>query len=447
MKISPRLRLHILFQNSLFVVLLIGIVAAVIFLTKDIDTTWDLTQSKRNTLSQASIDVLEQISEPISVTAFAAPDAEEDVRGAIQNFIAPFQRAKRDLSLTFIDPREDPVAAKDAGVRVNGELVITLSERTDNLRTLSEQEMVNLLLRLMRSSESLISTMDGHGEGKLEGVANFDLGDLGTQLRDKGFRISTVNFAVAQDVPHNTSVLVIAGPRVDLLPGEANRVKRYLEQGGNLLWLVDFDSLRGLDVVAEYLGLDLIDGVVIDPSASAQRLPASFSLASAYAEHPITDRLDSNTVFPYARRIESHEESEFYFTPLVQAAAGGWLETTGLRNASFDEDNDIAGPITVAAALERDVRDKRQRIVVIGTAKGLSNQYIGLLGNIDLGITTMSWLAGDDSLITIEPKTRIDLALELSRTKMAVIGFGFLIFLPLGLLISSGIIWWRRRRA
>lgn len=447
MKINSRLRLQILVQNSLFVILLIAIVAAVIYLTKDIDTVWDLTQSKRNTLSQASIDVLEQITEPISITAFATPDAEEDLRGAIQNFIAPFERAKKDLSLTFVDPREDPVAAQQAGVRVNGELVIELKDRSDNLRTLSEQEMVNLLLRLMRSSESLISTLDGHGEGKLEGVANFDLGDLGTQLRDKGFRIGTVNFAVAQDVPQNTSVLLIAGPRVDLLPGEANRIKRYLDQGGNLLWLVDYDSLRGLDLVAEYLGLDLIDGVVIDPSASAQRLPASFALASAYAEHPITDRLDSNTVFPYARRIEAHEESEFHFTPLVQAAAGGWLETTSLRNASFDEDSDIAGPITVAAALERDVGDKRQRIVVIGTAKSLSNQYIGLLGNIDLGMTTMSWLAGDDSLITIEPKTRVDLTLQLSRAEMTAIGFGFLIFLPLGLLISGGVIWWRRRRA
>ena len=41
MKINPRLRLQILVQNSLFVVLLVAIVAAVIYLTKDIDTTWD----------------------------------------------------------------------------------------------------------------------------------------------------------------------------------------------------------------------------------------------------------------------------------------------------------------------------------------------------------------------------------------------------------------------
>jgi len=447
MKMNTRLRLQVLAQNSLFLVLLIALVASIAYLTRDISTVWDLTQSKRNTLSDASINVLEQISGPVDIKAFATADAEGDLRRPIQDFIRPYQRAKEDISLTFIDPREDPVAANKAGVRVNGELVIELNGRTDNLRTLNEQELVNLLLRLMRSSERLVSALDGHGEGKLDGRANFDLGDFGAQLGSKGFRTVTVNFSVAQDVPHNTSVLVVAGPRVDLLPGEVSRIKRYLDDGGNLLWLIDYDSLRGMDAIAEFLGLDLIDGIVIDPSAAMQRLPASFAMASAYAEHPIMDVMDSNTVFPYTRRIAAHEGSAFHFTPLVETTDGAWLETSGLRNARFDADSDVRGPITIAAALERDVGNKKQRVVVVGTAKNLANQYVGLLGNMDFGISAMNWLAGDDSLISIEPKTRVDMSLEWSRPVMALIGFGFLVFLPLGFLISGGVIWWRRRRS
>lgn len=447
MKKNTRLRLQILAQNSLFLVLLIALVAAIAYLTSDIKTVWDLTQSKRNTLSDASVDVLDQIPGPVEIRAFATADAEGDLRRPIQDFIRPYQRAKNDISLTFIDPREDPVAANEAGVRANGELVISVNGRSDNLRTLNEQELINLLLRLMRASERLVGNLDGHGEGKLDGTANFDLGDFGAQLRSKGFKAVTVNFAIAQDVPHNTSVLVIAGPRVDLLPGEVNRIVRYLENGGNLLWLADYESLRGMDGVAEFLGLDLIDGVVIDPSAAVQRLPASFSLASAYAEHPIMNRIESNTVFPYARGIEQFGNSPFHFTRLVETSSDAWLETSGLRNASFDPDADVRGPITLAAALERDVGNKRQRVVVIGTSKIFSNQFVGLLGNLDLGVNVMNWLAGDDSLITIEPKTRVDLSLELSRTAMTVIAFGFLVFLPLGFLISGGVIWWRRRRS
>ncbi len=248
-------------------------------------------------------------------------------------------------------------------------------------------------------------------------------------------------------MPENASGLVIASPRVDLLPGEVNRIKRYLERGGNLLWLIDYDSLRGMDAVAEFLGLDLIDGIVIDPAAGRLNLPASFALASGYGEHPITQRSTLTTVFPHARRIAADENSAFRYTALIEAADNGWLETDGLSNAEFNRDSDIRGPIAVGAALERDVGNKKQRVVVIGTGEGLSNQYVGLLGNMDLAVNIMNWLAGDESLITIQPKSRVDMTLELSRGELAAISFGFLIFLPVALLLAGGIIWWRRRKS
>ena len=66
---------------------------------------------------------------------------------------------------------------------------------------------------------------------------------------------------------------------------------------------------------------------------------------------------------------------------------------------------------------------------------------------MDLGVNIINWLSGDDSLISIEPKTRVDMTLEMSRPVMAAIGFGFLIFAPIGLLVAGGVIWWRRRRS
>ncbi len=448
MKINARFRLQVLVQNSLFVVLLIAIVASILYLTKDVKTQWDLTDSKRNTLSPASVEVLNQIPGPITITAYAtARDAEGNLRQRLQDVIAPYQRAKDNVTLTFVDPREDPAAVKKAGVRLDGELVVEVNDRSENLGTVNEQELTNLLVRLMRSSERLVMALDGHGEGRFNKPANYDLSNLGNRLEAQGIRTGSVNFAVAQDIPDNASVLVIASPRVDLLAGEVNRIKRYLEKGRNLLWLIDYDSLRGMEAIADFLGLDLIDGVVIDPAAGSQKLPPTISLASAYADHAITNRLASNTVFPFARRIAAYEDSSFYFTPLVEAAAGGWLETSGLMNAEFDRDSDIRGPVTVGAALERSVGDDVQRVVVVSSGRSLTNEYSGMLGNMDLGINIINWLAGEDSLIVIQPKLRNDLTLEFSRGALTAIGFGFPIALPLGLLIAGGMIWWRRRKS
>lgn len=448
MKISRKLRLQILAQNSLFLVLLIAVVAVIGYLTKDIKTQWDLTSGKRNTLSEASTEVLKQLAGPVAVTAFATKqDAEGDLRTSIQEFIAPYQRAKHDFSLTFVDPREDPKRAQDAGVRLNGELVVEYGGRKENLARLTEQDLTNLLVRLARSTERLVMYLDGHGERKLDGRANHDLGEFGSQLTAKGFRTGALNLAIAQDIPDNVATLVVASPRVNLLPGEVSRIKRYLEKGGNLLWLADYDSLRGMEPIAEYLGLDLIDGVVFDPRAGGLKLPGAFALASAYGEHPVTQHSSITSVFPYARRIAAREQSQFHFTPLVEAAAGGWLETSGLANSAFDRNRDIRGPITIAGALQREVGNKQQRAVVVGTGNFLSNEFVGLLGNIDLGVNIINWLAGDENLITIQPRARTDLSLELSRPVIGMMAFGFLIALPLGFLLAGGMIWWRRRRS
>lgn len=449
MKLNRKLRLQLLIQNGLFVVLLVGLAMAIVWVTKDIKTQWDLTQGRRNTLSQASIDVLKQVTGPVKVTAYAtAQDAEGDARKTVETFLGSYQRAKKDFELTFVDPREQPQKAQAAGVRANGELVVEYNGRSEHLTSLTEQDLTNLLLRLVRSAERQVAYLDGHGERKLDGRANHDLGDLGAQLRVKGFKTASLNLAVAQEVPDNVAVLIIASPRVDLLSGEAIKIKHWIEKGGNLLWLIDTDSLHGLQEIADELGLSLMAGTVIDPDAAGNKLPATFALATGYGPHRITQNSTMTSVFPYARRIAKSEGSKWSFAPLVEVARGGWLETGPLdNNVAFDAKKDVRGPIVVAAALERSIGERKQRVVVTGSGHFLANQFIGTLGNLDLGVNMLNWLAGDDALITVQPRTRSDLTLELTRSGLALVGFGFLLVLPLALLVAGGVIWWRRRKA
>ena len=83
--------------------------------------------------------------------------------------------------------------------------------------------------------------------------------------------------------------------------------------------------------------------------------------------------------------------------------------------------------------------------MVVGTGNVLSNLHLGLLGNLDFGVNTINWLAGDDKLITIQPRPRVDRSLEINLT-VFLLANSFLA-LPLIFLITSGIVWWRRRRA
>lgn len=92
-----------------------------------------------------------------------------------------------------------------------------------------------------------------------------------------------------------------------------------------------------------------------------------------------------------------------------------------------------------------DADKKEQRIVVMGDGDFLSNTFLGNGGNLDLGLNLVNWLNHDDTLIAVGARTAPDTTLNLSRTATAVIGLGFLFFLPL-LLLGFGLTIWLKRR-
>jgi len=447
MKASRRIHLQLLAQNTLFAALLVAAAVLAVYLLKDVTLQWDITQNKRGSLSQATREVLGKMQGPVTIIAYAP--AVGDVRALIHDFVAPYQRVKPDIELKFVDPREQPKQTAAANVRSNDELVIEYGKRSEHLTSLNEQEMANLLMRLLRSRERVVMWLDGHGEPSLAGSRNFDLGDFGQQLQNKGFRIQALNLAVAQAVPDNCSALVVAQPRTTLLKGEVDKVKRYLERGGNLLWLIDEGPLRGLEPLAEALDLELPEGIVID--LAGQELAGNATVAVGVADgfHPMLAAGSTIVVFPLARPVDVERDAKaWHATPVIVAAKRGWVETGDIgKGVHFDQNADVQGPVNLVIALERDHQDKPQRVVVTGGSSFLSNQFLGSAGNLDLGVNAINWLSADENLVTVQPRPRVDSTLALSRAALIFIAVGFLLVLPALLLFAGGAIWWRRRRA
>ena len=447
--LNKKLRWHYLIQNGVFVILLLLLVILLGYLAAQTRLQWDVSQNGRNSLSEASIEILEKLQGPVQVTAYATEQHAQlgDIRKIIADFVALYQRVKPDLSLTFIDPVAQPILTQEADVQVNGEMVIKFNQRVEHLTAINEQAFSNALMRLARAEDKLIVALNGHGERRLDGNANYDLGEFGRHLRTNGFNSQSLNLAIEQDVPVNASMLMIASPQTDLLPGEVDKLLNYIDRGGNLLWLVDQESLRGLLPVAEKLRLTLTPGVVVDPQAEQLKAPITFALGAIYGQHVITDNFDYITVFPFARQITIDENEDWSSVSLVEAAQQGWVETGDLNDAiNFDQADDVVGPISIAVALTRNIQDREQRIVVVGSGHFLANTYIGNGSNLDFGINLINWLTGDEELIVIQPRATLDSNLILSESDLTLIAVVFLLLLPLLFFVCGTVIWWRRRR-
>ncbi|MEQ1813255.1 MAG: GldG family protein [Candidatus Nitrotoga sp.] len=406
----------------------------------------DLTQNARNSLTEGSIAVLRQLPESLQLTVYAT---EQDVtagnlRKLVRDFVALYQRYKPDITLAFVDPITQPEEARKVNIKSNGEMIIEYAGRSEHITTLNEQSLSSALLRLARSKHHLVMYLVGHGERKLDGIANHDLGEFGKRLQQNGFNLSPLNLALAQDVPGNTSFLLITHPQINMLPGEIKKLLRYYERGGNLLWLVDAEPLRGLEHLAALLNITFPPGMVIDPAATEMNAPLDWTISTSYPPHAITQNFDLTTAFPQARAIQAKPSSEWL--TLLETAHRGWISRNSQSGQPvFNKDVDIPGPVQIALTLQRLVDKREQRIVIIGNGAFLANTYVGNGGNMDLGINMVSWLTNDDRLIALQPRPVNDGSIILSQFQLGGIMLMSIIVLPVLLILIGGLLWWRRR--
>ena len=461
MNINRKLRFQLLVQNGFFVVLFLLLVILLGYLASQYRYTKDITQANRNILTQGSVNVLNQMKEPVNITVFATKDdasGGDNFRKGMIDFVARYQRAKKNVNLKFINPSEEPKLAQDAGIKNDGEVIVEYQKRVEHITPpIAEQEMTNLLVRLSRTNQQAVMYLDGHGERNLIGVKNFDIGEFGKQLEAKGFKFANPDLTIAQSVPSNGAMLVIASPQVDVSEVEAKKIKAYLEAGGNLFWLLDDDNLRGLKEVADYLGLQVSPGIAMDMASAQYGADARVSFASLYGEHAITNNFMLRTLFPEAHEVTAHgnDDNGWKVSNLVEVAPNGWLTSEKLAKdikPVFNEKKDKKGPINIGVALERTYGKKGQRVVVMGNGNFLSNTFITNGGNLDLGVNMVNWLAGDDKLITIQPMPLKDINMTIPDTDSGriiawTVFHGFQYFIPLGMMIAGFYLWWKRRKA
>jgi ABC-type uncharacterized transport system involved in gliding motility auxiliary subunit len=439
-------RFQLRLATTSFVVLLLTVVGLLLWLSRDYHWQFDWTHNHRNTLSEASRSLLKTLDKPVQVTAYARDT--EGVRQNISELIGRYQKYKKDIVLEYVNPDTDPARVRAAGVRLDGELVFEYNQRKENLSQLSEEAFTNTLARLGRGGERWVVFVTGHGERSPDRQANFDLSSWAGQLTKRGLKTRSVTLAGNTAIPQNTSVLVIASPRVKFLDSEIKQIEQYLAHGGNLLWLADPGPLQGLERVAESLGVEFQRGVVVDPaSQSLTGTAANFIVITHYGPHPVVQGFDLMTVFPEAAGLSVQPPKGWEQQVILDTEPSSWIETRAQTGKiRFDPGQDIHGPVNIAVSLTRKQDDREQRVAVIGDGDFLSNTYLGNGGNLELGMNLVNWLGSDDAYINVPVRTAPDQNLTLSRNAQIGIVLGFLIVLPLGLLASGVTIWWRRRK-
>lgn len=432
----------------------------------------DWTAGGRNTLTQASQSLLKQMPGPIQFIALLRPSA--DTRRDIEMMIGRYQRAKSDVSLSFVDPDKHPELKQKYENLGEGGVVVQYQDRHEILDVLSESAVTGALQRLMNKGDHYVVFLEGHGEHSISaepqggepGDPQTGYDQFAQVLKQKGLKTSSLNLVKSPAIPDNTSVLVVASPARKLLDGEVKIIDDYVKAGGNLLWFTDPDKPGNLDAVAKTLGISWENGFAVFPDYRQLGSPSPMIyLAGDYPPNPVTRDMPYVTLFPLVRPLSWDKDADraagWEVLPLLETNDNSWLETsTDLDKIQFDEKKgDKPGPLTLGLTMSRQIKaeapkdgaakpqeGKTQRVVVLGDSDFLSDAALQQAGNQSLGINIVQWLASNDALLNIDVPKAQDPVLNLSGAAMLALIVLFFPVLPLGLLGYGVVRWVRRRR-
>jgi ABC-type uncharacterized transport system involved in gliding motility auxiliary subunit len=437
-------------QGWLYALLCVVIAVCVAALSTRFEATADWSAGARATISPQNRALLAQLHGPVKAMAYARPGA---LRAKTRLLVERFQRFKPDLTLKFVDPDVDPMATEDAGIQADGEIVLHWHAHTQHAAQLGEQAFADALARLARGGSQLVAFVTGDGERDANGKNAADLGGFVARIADRGVRALPLNLAEAAEVPRNADLVVLASPQAALLPGAVKKLEDYVADGGNLLWLTEpgADDL-GLAPLAQMLDIRRLPGTLVDPQGAAVgvRDPRAI-VATRYPAQAITDGFDVNTLFPRAAVLASLANTQWKAQPFLQSSAQSWNRTLADDAAAGPLDPGVGalkGPLSFGYALSRlspSPAKTEQRVVVIGDGDFLSNAYVADAGNLALGMRVIDWLLGDDALASL-PATAPDTSLKPTHAELGALTYGYLVALPIVLILIGIATTWRRRR-
>ena len=450
-------RLSARLNGWLFALLVLLCACAAGYLATRYDRVFDWTYGGRATLSAESRAVLKALDGPVEVVSYASPQG--DLRNTIGAFLERYRRLKPDLSLRFVDPQKDPAAMRELGITADGMLILHYRDHEQRLDTLNERSLTNALERLLRGNDRIVAFVSGDGERNPSDKGTADLGTFVAQLQDSGIRAVPLNFAQVTSVPLHTDLVVLASPQQPLPEGAVKALDDFVANGGNLLWLSDPSNADlHLQPLADALGIHVLPGVLVDGQGAALGLDDPRLLALGdYPEHAITHGFNLSTQFPQASALALASRTDWHASPFLRSGPQSWTEFKPIDNAhastiQYDASaGELKGPLDFGFALSRlsPSPDKaEQRVVVVGDGDFLSNAYLGVGGNRLLGRRIVDWLLGDDKLVNLPPAQGApDRTLRISLAQLSTVSIGFMVVIPLLLLLIGGLVAWRRRRA
>ncbi len=465
-------------SNMLLVIILVlGILVLINYIFSKYHHRFDFTEAKLHSLSGQTVKVIKNLEEPVQIKCFFRQDNFN--RNKVERMLEIYAYHSNKIKYEFIEPDTNPGMVKRYNVTDDGTTIFEQGEREQRITTYSEEDFTNAIIQLTRKTQKSVYFLEGHGEAGIDATEAQGYSLAREELEKQGYLVEKITLALPESLGENVSVLIVAGPKKELLPAEKEALNDFIRKGGRVFFMVEPETQTGLEEFLLPYGVELVNDLVVDPVSRQLGGDYFMPVVSEYGLHPITENFRYATFFPYARSVDESEDSPegAVIQIIAKSSQDSWSERQlDEQEVRYNEDLDKPGPISLAAVVSMKMDDeppeipapqaeetgedqpdsspeaetgppdqKEFRLAVFGDADFAANAYYNLSGNGNLFLNTVNWLTEEADLISIQPKTSKPRTIHLTPTQGRLIFFVSLIILPLAVLLTGIFIWLRRR--
>jgi ABC-type uncharacterized transport system involved in gliding motility auxiliary subunit len=413
----------------------------------------DVTRQRIHTLSPDTVGTLASLPGDVEVLAFFRPD--DAGFAPAQEILRRYAEQSPRFRFTLVDPYASPELVRRHGITDSGpRVVVTLGPETARLRDLSEESLTNALVRVSHPGRRRVYFTQGHGEASPADAARMGWSLAARALEKENLEVVPLALLSAAEVPADAAAVLVIGPRRAFLDPEIEALQAFATRGGHLGIFLEPEVEAGLDPLLSGLGIEAGNDMVVDPNPLSRLAGATpvMPVLHPSAAHPVSEPLSEvGVVFPTARSLVALRGAPARPVPLALTSASAWAENdvrSIFAGTARLGDGEKVGPIPLAMAVQWPVPGtppRELRAIVAGDADFFSNGYLHLLGNRDLFLSMVSWLAERDDRLVIRPRAREGSRLTLTEGQVGLLKFLAIDALPVLLLVAGLAVWMARR--
>lgn len=439
-------------KNTISILLIIGILVVVNLLSKRFFFRLDLTEDKEFTLSQATKDIIQNLEEPITVSAYFSenmPQQMKKIKDDFQDMLFEYATlSKGMIDFEFISPEteEEKQAAMQSGIQplmvqvrekdqskqqtVFSGALLQSGEQTEILPVLvsgsgMEYSLSTSIKKMAVLEKPSIGLVQGHGEPSLS-----ELQQVYAALSIL-YTIENIDLNTEPEIASRFRAVAIIAPKDSLAPAHIDKINAYYEKGGKVLMALNrvdgnlqtaqgTEQTTGLETWLQSKGIEMEGSFMIDASCGSvtvqqrqgpfmMNTPVNFPflpLISNFADHPITKGLEQ-IILPFASPIRFVGDSANTFTPLAfSSGQAGTIKPPTFFDvqrkwtaADLPSSNLIVGGV-----LENN--STGGKIVAFGDGDFVTAGQQGgqQSDNTSLLVNSIDWLSDDTGLIELRTK-------------------------------------------